>query len=93
MNLDEDEDEYEDEYEDESWWWWWWLSSHESYLVMKVILRWMLSSDASHNSQRSDDLWRFACGDVSQIGQNMPPGPVGKVGKKITGVQNKRGDN
>ena len=66
------------------------ISSDESYLVMKVILSWKLSSDESYhvtcdeiylvmkviilvikdillwklNIQRSDGLWRFACGDV-----------------------------
>ena len=45
---DEDEDEDED----------------DGYHVMKVIQSWKLSSDESYNSQRSDDLWRIACGDV-----------------------------
>ena len=31
---------------------------------MKIILWRKLSSDESYNIQRSDDLWRFACGDV-----------------------------
>ena len=35
------------------------------YLVMKFIQLWKLSSDESYNSQISDDLWRFACGNVS----------------------------
>ena len=31
---------------------------------MKVILWWNLSRDESHDSQRSDDRWRFASNDV-----------------------------
>ena len=54
---------------------WWTLSKDESYLVkkvsdnggnlvMKVILWWNFSRDESHDSRRSDDRWRFACGNV-----------------------------
>ena len=34
------------------------------YHVMKVIQSWKYSSDESYKSKRSDDLWRFTCGDV-----------------------------
>ena len=31
---------------------------------MKVVYWWKLCIDEIYNSQRSDVLWRFACGDV-----------------------------
>ena len=43
---------------------WWKLSFDESCLLMKVVQWWKLPIDESYNSQRSDILWRFACGDV-----------------------------
>ena len=43
------------------------ISDDDSYRVMKVILWWKLSSDESHDSEKSDDLWRFACGDVCTL--------------------------
>ena len=43
---------------------WWNLFSHESYLVKKDIWWSNLSGDQSDISQRSDDLWRFNCGNV-----------------------------
>ena len=55
--------------DDESWLWWWKsvmmmkVDEEDGYL-MKVIQSWKLSSDESHDSQRSDDRRRFACGDV-----------------------------
>ena len=43
---------------------WWKLSFDERCLLMKVVQWWKLPIDESYNSQRSDILWRFACGDV-----------------------------
>ena len=42
----------------------WKLSFDGSCLLMKIVYWWKLSIDESFNSQRSDSLWRFACGDV-----------------------------
>ena len=55
--TDEDEDGDEDPVMKVIWWRK--LSIDESYLVMKVII-----------VKRSDDLWRFACGDVSSFYRN-----------------------
>ena len=43
---------------------WWKLSFDECCLLMKVVQCWKLPIDESYNSQRSDILRRFACGDV-----------------------------
>ena len=48
---------------------WWKLPIDENCLLMKVVYWWKLSSDGSCllmkvDSQRSDILWRLACGDV-----------------------------
>ena len=43
----------------------------DGYLVMKVIQSWKLSKDESYDSQRSDDLWRFAFGDASYWGGDL----------------------
>ena len=40
------------------------VSDDFGYPVVKFIEWWKLSSDESHDSQRSDNRWRFACGDV-----------------------------
>ena len=54
---------------------WWELSCDESYLLMKFILWWKLASDENKlvmkveivkEVNRSDGLWRFACGNVLQ---------------------------
>ena len=39
---------------------WWKLFCDEIY-------QWKLSSDESHDSQRSDDRWRFACGTIQHF--------------------------
>ena len=43
----------------------------DGHLVMKVIQSWKLSKDESYDSQRSDDLWRFAFGDASYWGGDL----------------------
>ena len=49
---------------DESCFFLWKLSFDERCLLMKVVQWWKLPINESYNSQRSDILWRFACGDV-----------------------------
>ena len=42
---------------------WWKLASDESYLQMKVKI--------VKEVKRSDDLWRFACGDVYILNEDQ----------------------
>ena len=66
MKVDDADDDYAADYFDESWWW---IDDGDGYNDGERLWWWLLSTDESYISQRSDALWRFACGDVSNGGQ------------------------
>ena len=66
------------------------VGDDDSYLVIKVIQCRNLSSDESYLVikiymivKRSDDLWRFVCGDVSDT---RVPGDLAKIHPR-TGIE------
>ena len=74
MKVDDDGNDDDDDGDNDSSWWWWWklmMMNGDGGNDGERLWWWLLSSDESYISQRSDVLWRFACGDVFLIAQKV----------------------